>query len=161
MRSTEVVVAPCFEPEALEILRAKKNIRLLVVPQAPSGAVETRPISGGLLMQATDRFQADGDAPENWTLATGEAASPEVLAEQWEAYYAGLIESLQPGVTEIIVHPAYDDAEMRAATIDHRDYGAAWRQRDLDTVTNPALERLLEQHDVHLITWREIGTLLQ
>lgn len=78
---TEVVVAPGFEPEALEILRAKKNIRLLVVPEAPSATVETRPISGGLLMQATDRFQADGDAPESWTLATGEAASPEVLAD--------------------------------------------------------------------------------
>ncbi|GAB2504349.1 bifunctional phosphoribosylaminoimidazolecarboxamide formyltransferase/IMP cyclohydrolase [Promicromonospora xylanilytica] len=78
---TEVVVAPGFEPEALEILRAKKNIRLLVVPEAPTAAVETRPISGGLLMQATDRFQADGDAPESWTLATGEAASPEVLAD--------------------------------------------------------------------------------
>jgi phosphoribosylaminoimidazolecarboxamide formyltransferase/IMP cyclohydrolase len=88
---TEVVVAPGFEPEALEILRAKKNIRLLVVPEAPGGAVETRPISGGLLMQATDRFQADGDAPENWTLATGEAASPEVLADlafAWKAVRA-------------------------------------------------------------------------
>lgn len=88
---TEVVVAPGFEPEALEILQAKKNIRLLVVPEAPSGAVETRPISGGLLMQATDRFQADGDAPENWTLATGEAASPEVLADlafAWKAVRA-------------------------------------------------------------------------
>ena len=88
---TEVVVATGFEPEALEILRAKKNIRLLVVPEAPSGAVETRPISGGLLMQATDRFQADGDAPENWTLATGAAASPEVLADlafAWKAVRA-------------------------------------------------------------------------
>ncbi|MEU4388560.1 bifunctional phosphoribosylaminoimidazolecarboxamide formyltransferase/IMP cyclohydrolase [Promicromonospora sp. NPDC023805] len=88
---TEVVVATGFEPEALEILRAKKNIRLLVVPEAPSGAVETRPISGGLLMQATDRFQADGDAPENWTLATGAAAEPEVLADlafAWKAVRA-------------------------------------------------------------------------
>ncbi|MBE1874765.1 bifunctional phosphoribosylaminoimidazolecarboxamide formyltransferase/IMP cyclohydrolase [Myceligenerans pegani] len=88
---TEVVVAPGFEPEALEILRAKKNIRLLVVPEAPSGAVETRPISGGLLLQAVDRFQAPGDSPEGWTLATGEAASPEVLADlafAWKAVRA-------------------------------------------------------------------------
>ena len=88
---TEVGVAPGFEPEALEILRAKKNIRLLVVPEAPSAAVETRPISGGLLMQATDRFQADGDAPAGWTLATGAAASSEVLADlafAWKAVRA-------------------------------------------------------------------------
>ena len=88
---TEVVVAPGFEPEALEILRAKKNIRLLVVPEALSATVETRPVSGGLLMQATDRFQAPGDNPEEWTLATGEAASPEVLADlafAWKAVRA-------------------------------------------------------------------------
>ena len=86
---------------------------------------------------------------------------PGVTADEWEAYYAQLIERLQPGVTEIIVHVAYDDAEMRAATVDHEDYGAAWRQRDLDTFTNALLERLVEQHDVHLITWREIGVLLR
>ncbi len=88
---TEVVVAPGFEPDALEILRAKKNIRLLVLPEAPSARVETRSISGGLLMQATDTFQAPGDALENWTLATGEAASPRVLADlvfAWKAVRA-------------------------------------------------------------------------
>jgi predicted glycoside hydrolase/deacetylase ChbG (UPF0249 family) len=88
-------------------------------------------------------------------------ASPEVPAEEWQSYYAGLIENLQPGVTEIIVHVAYDDAELHAVTIDHADYGAAWRQRDFDAMTNPSLERLLAQHDVHLITWREIGSLLK
>ena len=70
-------------PEALEILRAKKNIRLLVVPNAPSGSVETRTISGGLLMQATDRFQAAGDAPENWTPRTAQAG-PDGQIHGWE-----------------------------------------------------------------------------
>jgi predicted glycoside hydrolase/deacetylase ChbG (UPF0249 family) len=86
---------------------------------------------------------------------------PGVPADEWEAYYAGLIEGLQPGVTEIIVHVAYDDAEMRAVTVDQPDWGAAWRQHDFDTFTNPLLKRLLEEHDVHLITWREIGALLK
>ncbi len=63
-------------------------------------------------------------------------ASPEVPADEWDAYYARLIETLQPGVTEIIIHLSHDDAEMRAVTIDHPDYGAAWRQRDLDTFTD-------------------------
>jgi predicted glycoside hydrolase/deacetylase ChbG (UPF0249 family) len=88
-------------------------------------------------------------------------ASPEVPADQWGTYYTGLIESLQPGVTEIIVHVAYDDAEMRAVTIDHPDYGAAWRQRDLNAVTDASLERLLERRGVRLITWRAIGALLK
>lgn len=87
-------------------------------------------------------------------------ASPEVRPDQWRAFYTGLIENLQPGVTEIVVHLASDDAEMRAATIDHPDYGAAWRQRDLEVVTSAWFAHLLERQNVHLITWREIGALL-
>ncbi len=88
---TEVVVAPGFEPEAIEILTAKKNIRLLQVDGAPSGAVETRPVSGGMLVQAVDRIDADGDDPRSWTLATGEAADDATLADlafAWRAVRA-------------------------------------------------------------------------
>lgn len=99
--------------------------------------------------------------PEDIVIDRLVSITPGVPADEWEAYYAGLVESLEPGVTQIIVHVAYDDAEMRAATVDHPDYGAAWRQRDFDTFTNPLLKRLLEEHGVRLITWREIGALLR
>jgi phosphoribosylaminoimidazolecarboxamide formyltransferase / IMP cyclohydrolase len=86
---TEVLVAPAFEDGAVEILQGKKNIRLLVAePLSQGDAVETRAISGGLLMQHTDRFQAPGDDPSAWQLAAGPAASAEVLADlafAWKA----------------------------------------------------------------------------
>lgn len=88
---TEVVVAPAYEPEALEVLSRKKNIRLLVVEGAPSAGVELRPISGGLLMQQVDRIDADGDDPTTWTLAAGEAADDATLADlafAWRAVRA-------------------------------------------------------------------------
>lgn len=88
---TEVVVAPGFDDDALEVLQAKKNLRLLVVPTAPQSRVESRPVTGGLLVQEVDRFQADGDDPASWTLASGRAASPEVLADlvfAWRAVRA-------------------------------------------------------------------------
>jgi phosphoribosylaminoimidazolecarboxamide formyltransferase/IMP cyclohydrolase len=88
---TEVVVAPAYEPEALEVLSRKKNIRLLVVEGAPSAGVELRPISGGLLMQQVDRVDAAGDDPTTWTLAAGEAADPATLADlafAWRAVRA-------------------------------------------------------------------------
>jgi phosphoribosylaminoimidazolecarboxamide formyltransferase / IMP cyclohydrolase len=88
---TEVVVAPAYEPEALEVLSRKKNIRLLVVEGAPSAGVELRPISGGLLMQQVDRIDAEGDDPTTWTLAAGEAADPATLADlafAWRAVRA-------------------------------------------------------------------------
>ena len=87
---TEVVVAPGFEPGALEILQAKKNIRLLVAEGAPS-STELRPISGGLLIQEADRFQAEGDDPASWTLAAGEPADEATLADlafAWRAVRA-------------------------------------------------------------------------
>ncbi|MFJ6636679.1 bifunctional phosphoribosylaminoimidazolecarboxamide formyltransferase/IMP cyclohydrolase [Streptomyces sp. NPDC091376] len=78
---TEVIVAPDYEDGAVEVLARKKNIRVLRCPDAPSAPVELKPIDGGALLQVTDRLQADGDDPANWTLATGEALSDAELAE--------------------------------------------------------------------------------
>lgn len=85
---TEVIVAPDYEDGALEALAKKKNIRVLKAPAAPANPVEIKPIDGGALLQVTDRLQADGDDPANWTLATGEALSAKELAElsfAWKA----------------------------------------------------------------------------
>ncbi|MEQ6902836.1 bifunctional phosphoribosylaminoimidazolecarboxamide formyltransferase/IMP cyclohydrolase [Nocardioides sp. YIM 152588] len=78
---TEVIVAPGYDDGAVEVLQGKKNIRILVAEPLAAGGVETRPISGGLLIQHTDRFQAEGDDPASWTLATGEAADEQTLAD--------------------------------------------------------------------------------
>ncbi|MFF5108881.1 bifunctional phosphoribosylaminoimidazolecarboxamide formyltransferase/IMP cyclohydrolase [Streptosporangium sp. NPDC000509] len=78
---TEVVVAPSFTGEALEVLTAKKNIRLLSCPAGPSNPAEFRRIDGGLLVQTADRVDAPGDDPSNWELKAGPAASAEVLAD--------------------------------------------------------------------------------
>jgi phosphoribosylaminoimidazolecarboxamide formyltransferase/IMP cyclohydrolase len=78
---TEVIVAPGYEDGAVEVLARKKNIRVLRCPDAPTAPVEVKTIDGGALLQVTDRFQAEGDDPANWTLATGEALSEAELAE--------------------------------------------------------------------------------
>ncbi|MPZ94766.1 MAG: bifunctional phosphoribosylaminoimidazolecarboxamide formyltransferase/IMP cyclohydrolase [Propionibacteriales bacterium] len=78
---TEVVVAPAYDDEAVEVLTAKKNIRLLVAGDASRGGIEMRAISGGLLLQARDAIDAAGDAAASWQLATGSALSDAELAE--------------------------------------------------------------------------------
>ncbi len=79
---TEVVVAPGFEDGALEILQAKKNIRLLVAEDlVREPRTELRAISGGLLLQGSDLVAEPGDAAANWELKAGPAASAEVLAD--------------------------------------------------------------------------------
>ncbi|MFF4602019.1 bifunctional phosphoribosylaminoimidazolecarboxamide formyltransferase/IMP cyclohydrolase [Streptomyces sp. NPDC001339] len=85
---TEVIVAPGYEDGAVEVLAKKKNIRVLRAEGAPANPVEAKPIDGGALLQVTDRLQADGDDPANWTLASGEALSETELAElafAWKA----------------------------------------------------------------------------
>ncbi|MFC3450042.1 bifunctional phosphoribosylaminoimidazolecarboxamide formyltransferase/IMP cyclohydrolase [Amycolatopsis speibonae] len=79
---TEVVLAPDFDAEALEILQRKKNVRLLKLPAITSpDPIEFRPISGGMLVQTVDTIAAEGDDPANWTLATGAAADERTLAD--------------------------------------------------------------------------------
>ncbi|MGL5861893.1 MAG: bifunctional phosphoribosylaminoimidazolecarboxamide formyltransferase/IMP cyclohydrolase [Phycicoccus sp.] len=98
---TEVVVAPSYEADAVAILTAKKNLRLLECPSPARGGVETRPISGGLLMQLRDTLDAEvrdddgrvtgGDDPGHWQLVAGEPADDAVLADlafAWRAVRA-------------------------------------------------------------------------
>ena len=86
---TEVVVAPGFDDEALDILSASKNVRLLrcAAPEAAEG-VEWRPVSGGILLQSVDRVAEPGDDPANWQLKAGPAADPAQLGDlafAWKA----------------------------------------------------------------------------
>jgi phosphoribosylaminoimidazolecarboxamide formyltransferase/IMP cyclohydrolase len=78
---TEVIIAPAYEAGAVEILARKKNIRVLVAAEPQAAGAEFRQVSGGLLVQQRDAIDAAGDDSLNWTLATGEAADPETLAD--------------------------------------------------------------------------------
>ena len=84
-----------------------------------------------------------------------------VAANDWASFYSDAIKKLEPGVTEVVIHLAYDDAEMRGATFDHPNWGAAWRQRDLDFFTSDAFRKLLQENQIKLITWRELGKLVK
>ncbi|MFC0675812.1 bifunctional phosphoribosylaminoimidazolecarboxamide formyltransferase/IMP cyclohydrolase [Brachybacterium hainanense] len=88
---TEVILAPGYEDEALELLRTKKNLRILRLQGEYRRPLELREIWGGTLIQDADAIDAEGDAPENWTLAAGEAADEATLADlafAWRAIRA-------------------------------------------------------------------------
>lgn len=79
---TEVIVAPDYEPEALELLQTKKkNLRILKVTEPPKAKTQFRAIDGGLLVQSTDLIDATGDAPNAWKLVSGEPADAETLKD--------------------------------------------------------------------------------
>ena len=88
-------------------------------------------------------------------------ANPTVHADQWKQFYGNAIKNLKPGLSEMIVHLGHDDAELQAVTIDHPDFGSAWRQRDYDFVTSPEFKKVLEENHIVLIQWRDLQKLLK
>ncbi|MPZ87581.1 MAG: bifunctional phosphoribosylaminoimidazolecarboxamide formyltransferase/IMP cyclohydrolase [Nitriliruptorales bacterium] len=77
---TEVVVAPGFEAEALEVLGAKANLRVLEIarPRPPLRPRTLRSVSGGLLVADADTAP---EAPDEWTVPTAAKPDESTLAE--------------------------------------------------------------------------------
>ncbi len=88
-------------------------------------------------------------------------AGSEVPREKWKDFYLNAVAGLKPGLTEIIVHLGHDDAELQAVMVNHEPYGSAWRQRDLDVLTSPEFRKALEDHNVVLVTWRDLKKIAQ
>jgi predicted glycoside hydrolase/deacetylase ChbG (UPF0249 family) len=98
--------------------------------------------------------------PEDVVLDRTISIEPNVAPADWANFYANEIKHLQPGVTDMIVHLAFADEEMKGVTFAHPNWGAEWRQRDFDFVTSDAFRKLLKENNVKLITWRELGKLV-
>ena len=108
------------------------------------------------LFQSKLAMLASGDPIPDAILSPG----ADVPASGWKEYYVNLIKNLQPGVTEVFVHLAHDNDETEAVMVNHADWGAAWRQRDLQAISSPEFRKALEDNHVILIGWHEIKKLL-
>ena len=82
---------------------------------------------------------------------------PGVAPGKWADFYTKALKNLQPGVTVFIIHLAFDDEEMRAATRERDTWGAAWRQRDFDFFMSEAFRALVREQNIKLVTWRELA----
>jgi phosphoribosylaminoimidazolecarboxamide formyltransferase / IMP cyclohydrolase len=76
----EVVAAPAYEPDALEILMQKKNLRVVQPNNVPMRPLSLRSIYGGVLVQEVDASQSDMDSA-NWQVVSQLQPSPEQLAD--------------------------------------------------------------------------------
>jgi len=85
----------------------------------------------------------------------------DVQPAAWKDYYINVVKHLQPGVSELFVHLAHDDAEMRAVTVNFSVWDAAWRQRDLDVISSPEFRKALVDNGVIVIGWRPIQKLIR
>ena len=82
--------------------------------------------------------------------------SPGVPPDQWLKTYENMLQPLAPGVYELIVHLGFDDDEMRGATWNHPDWGAAWRQHDFDMVRSPEFRQFLKNQGFVLVGWKDL-----
>jgi phosphoribosylaminoimidazolecarboxamide formyltransferase / IMP cyclohydrolase len=85
---TEVIIAPGYADDALDVLVAKKNLRILIVEPPARGGAESRRIDGGLLVQLSDTVDSAHDQAANWRLAAGQPVSDETLTDlefAWQA----------------------------------------------------------------------------
>jgi hypothetical protein len=86
---------------------------------------------------------------------------PGVDPKEWTAWYEKQLTPLGPGVYQVILHLAYDDDEMRGATSDHPDWGAAWRQHDLDMVKSAEFQKFLKDQGFVLVGWNDLAKAIE
>lgn len=72
------------------------------------------------------------------------------------SFYNNLLNTLPSGISELILHTAYDDAEMQAICVDHPHWGSAWRQQDFNFVISNESKEIIAKNNIKLVTWREI-----
>jgi phosphoribosylaminoimidazolecarboxamide formyltransferase/IMP cyclohydrolase len=78
---TEVLIAPDYDQDALELLMKKPSIRILKAEVTPLDTFELRPISGGVLLQQTDVIDAAGDSPEQWQQVCGPKVNEQTMKD--------------------------------------------------------------------------------
>lgn len=78
---TEVLIAPDFDEDALELLMKKPSIRILKCDVTTINPLELRPVSGGMLLQATDVIDAQGDSPAHWNQVSGDPVDLQTMKD--------------------------------------------------------------------------------
>ena len=78
---TEVIIAPDYDIDALELLMKKPSIRILKCDVTAINPYELRPVSGGVLLQSTDLIDAAGDSPANWTQVSGQPVDAQMMKD--------------------------------------------------------------------------------
>jgi predicted glycoside hydrolase/deacetylase ChbG (UPF0249 family) len=113
------------------------------------------------LNRAPANLKLDSPRPAETLVDAVVQITPGVPADRWLQTYEDILRPLGPGVYELIVHLAFDDDEMRGATANHPDWGAAWRQHDIDMVKSPEFRQFLHDQGFVLLGWKDLSRAIQ
>lgn len=81
-------------------------------------------------------------------------------SDTWRDVYKSALEQIEPGINEMIIHLGKDNGELQEVMVDHIDFGATWRQNDLDYILSEEFRNVLRDNDIHMISWKEIKSAL-
>ena len=81
---------------------------------------------------------------------------PGLAQKDWLSAYERTLDALPPGVYLLSVHLGYNDEELQAMTWDHPNWGAQWRQNDLDVVSSPEFQKFLKDKGFILVGWKDL-----
>src|SRR6266436_5477475 len=155
-RAKAMGLAPSHLDSHMHVLYATPELFGVFLKVAHEYKLPIRMARNDQPFQSVLSLMAPGDPVPDAIYSPGADVPP----SGWSDYYVNLIKNLQPGVTEVFVHLAHDDDETQAVMVNHADWGAAWRQRDLEAVSSPEFRKALEDNHVILIGWHEIKKLL-
>ncbi len=106
----------------------------------------------GLFQYDPTKFMTDKDIRVDHTIMM----MPDDYKNGVEKYYTNQMKSLKSGLHVILLHAAFDNDEMQAVTMGHPDFGAAWRQQDVNFFSSEKCKKIISEEKIKLITWREI-----
>ena len=105
-------------------------------------------------------FNKDFPQPENLVVVKMYMADKNISFEDWPEYYDDIVNNLNPGLNEIIVHLGFDNNEMKKITSNRTAFGSKWRNLDYDIISSPKFKAAIVKNDIKLVTWRQIKDLL-
>lgn len=105
-------------------------------------------------------FNNDFPQPKNLVVVKMYMADKNLSFDKWPEYYESILNSLDPGLNEMIVHLGIDNNEMKKITSNRIAFGSKWRNLDYNVVSSPEFKASLIKNDIKLVTWREIKEIL-
>ena len=73
-------------------------------------------------------------------------------------YYSQIFENVVSGLNIVLIHPAFDDNEMKGITVNHPNFGSEWRQIDFESFILQENKAKIKEHQIKLVTWNDIKT---
>ena len=109
----------------------------------------------------TAQFDSNLTQPENLVVIDNlYMAQNGMNLEDFESFYLDILDNLEPGLSQILVHLGYDDDEMKKITVDHPDFGSKWRLYDFNVISSQKFKKRLIKNNIKLVNWKEIQSVL-